>query len=594
MYPVSQAYLDLVQRDDRTFYARAFIQPVNGDAFWVYGDDMLENSMSLSEQVVPGDAIALGGTVAASLSLTILNPDGLYEGVQFNGAQINPSVGLELDDGSVEWVPLGVFLVDSVAHAVPYQRVKVNTIALQAMDRLIMLEQSFADVNVSFPITAGALLTAVCAFCGLSRAASAMDFLNDDFSITNAPDGDMSCRDIVGYIAELAGCFARSDRTGNLEFVWFKNPATDTPDVTLQPLGRINFSIEDTPITVTGVSYEAPDGVIRVGEPDGNHDIALSDNPLIAANPEPILQSVYDAVEGFSYLPCTTTRHDDPALQAGDMALHPDVNGVDYKSIVTSHEYKFRGRCELKASGLPPLTAGWRSKFQKRVSTLQRQINNLEGPQLDAFADAVGLAFGMLAGVTGGHFIQGNDLGDPQHAGKSYLADNEDITQAMDVWQFSLAGIAHYTQGLNSPPQSAWLGNGRLVIPILNATQMTTGTLSSNNGISWIDLDSGSYSFAGGLLSYDSATGIMNIQNPFNEYIRFSGSTIELGRADSDTIVSITNNGFYINQRGIDQLYLRDGRAHVQELQVENYVYFQNWAQFPMQNGNLAIAWIGG
>jgi len=342
------------------------------------------------------------------------------------------------------------------------------------------------------------------------------------------------------------------------------------------------------------VSYETDDGILRVGEDSGEYDITLSDNPLIAADPEPVLQSLYGVVEGFEYLPYHTTRHDDPALRAGDMVLHSDVNGIDYKSVITAYEYKYQGLCNVVGSGLSQTVAGWRSTFQKRISTLSRRISNIAEPQMDAFADAVGLAFGMLAGVTGGYTIFGNDLGDPQFAGKTFLADDPDLQQAQDIWQYSLAGIAHYTNGINSPPQSAWTGNGRLVIPIVNATQITTGTLSSNNGLSWIDLDTGAFSFAGGLITYDSVSGSLYIQNPFNEYLRFEGANIELGRADSDTKVTITNNGFYINQSGIDSLYLRDGRAHVQELQVENCVYFANWAMLPMSNGNLADAWIGG
>ena len=531
MYPASPAYLARVQLDDRTFHFRAFVQPVNGTAFWIYDNDLVENNLSLSEQVVPGDAIAFGGTVAASFEVEFQNPDGLYDGIQFNGAQINPSVGLELDDGTTEWVPLGVFLVDNVAHAVPYQRVQVNTIRLQAMDRLIMLEEPFADVNTSFPISAGGLLTAVCTHCGLSRTASATNFLNKDFIIATRPDGDMSCRDIVGYIAELAGCFARATRTGDLEFVWFKNPAADTPDTALQPLGRINFAIDDTPITVSGVSYETDDGTLRVGEDDGTHDIALSDNPLISGNPEHILQSLYNVVEGFSYLPCNTDRHDDPALQAGDMVLHPDVNGVDYKSIVTAYSYKLHGVCKLEASGLSAVTAGWRSKFQKRVSTLQRRISAVESGELDAYTDAVGLAFGMLAGVTGGHFIRGDDTGDPQYAGKFFLADNPDITQARDIWQYSSGGIGHFMDGINSPPQSAWTADGRLVMPLVYANQVFAGILSSINGQSFFDLSNN-------LLQTDN--------------INVTGGSINISGDDTQTIIDgdgLTAN--FVHSKGI-------------------------------------------
>ena len=549
VYPVSSAYLAKVQQDNRIFSARVMIQPVNGSSFWIYDEIMLENSLKLSEQVVPGDAIAFGGTVAASLSVGFYNPDGQYDGIQFNGAQVNPSVGLKLDNGTTEWVPLGVFLVDSAKHAIPFQRSPVNTIILTAMDRLIVLEEPFSLVNVLFPINAGALLSAVCAFCGLSRAASATSFLNSNYVIQNAPGNEMSCRDVVGYIAELAGCFARANRAGSLEFVWFKNPATGTPDTTLQPLGRIDFSIEDAPIAISGVSYETADGTIRVGDPNGKYDLALSDNPLIAANPEPILQSVYSAVQGFSYLPCTTTRHDDPALQAGDMVSHPDVGGATYKSIITSHGYAYRGKCKLSASGLSPLVAGWRSKLQKQVSTLQWSVNHAGEDQLDAFADAVGLAFGMLAGVTGGYRINGNDLNDPQFEGKTFLADSPDLFQAQDIWQYSLGGIGHYTNGINSPPQSAWTSDGRLVMPIVNASQVFTGSLMSNNGQSFFDL-------------------VNNLLQTNN--IRITGGDIRIGTGDRQTIID--DNGMVANY-----------------VQARGPLVWQNWLMQETQAGDLAI-----
>ena len=49
--------------------------------------------------------------------------------------------------------------------------------------------------------------------------------MNSDYVIQEPPEGDISCRDVVSYIAEIAGLLgAQVDRHGVLRLKWFKNP----------------------------------------------------------------------------------------------------------------------------------------------------------------------------------------------------------------------------------------------------------------------------------------------------------------------------------------------------------------------------------
>jgi hypothetical protein len=112
-----------------------------------------------------------------------------------------------------------------------------------------------------------------------------------------------------------------------------------------------------------------------------------------------------------------------------------------------------------------------------------------------------------------------------------------------------MGGIGHFTSGINSAPNSAWTSNGRLVIPIVNASQVTTGTLSANNGTSWLDLDAGSGSFGNGALTW-SQSGNLTANNMTASNINITSGQVKIGGGTYYTQISNGSIGQHLGSSG--------------------------------------------
>ena len=66
----------------------------------------------------------------------------------------------------------------------------------------------FSHVSIMFPCTAQFLLQTTCTHCGVELASTT--FLNSDYVITTRPsDEAITCREVISWIAQMSGNFAR-------------------------------------------------------------------------------------------------------------------------------------------------------------------------------------------------------------------------------------------------------------------------------------------------------------------------------------------------------------------------------------------------
>lgn len=112
-----------------------------------------------------------------------------------------------------EFVPLGTFIakrpnvVDDVE------------IDMHCNDLMTKFDTNF-DLELTYPIAAKAVLQAVCSSESVPLAVTS--FLNEDATLSEKPARFDSCtkRDVIAWIAEIAGCNAKINRDGSLAFVW--------------------------------------------------------------------------------------------------------------------------------------------------------------------------------------------------------------------------------------------------------------------------------------------------------------------------------------------------------------------------------------
>ena len=173
---------------------------------------------SIEDKVSEEGTFELGGAYSALLTLKIQNwPDpktGIspLSGYDFKGAVIKPWIGLTTavhwrDGEVVEKIQKGVFNVT--------ESPEVNyAISLAAYDNLVKMDAKYSEKStLAYPATLGQIAADACSVCGVNLATAA--FPNSDYSVAKRPDSEtITCREILKYVAQLAGCFAKCNRNG--------------------------------------------------------------------------------------------------------------------------------------------------------------------------------------------------------------------------------------------------------------------------------------------------------------------------------------------------------------------------------------------
>ena len=525
MYPVSLDYQEKIKSDDRLFECKIQIDHSHG-TLYLTDKDLVLGSLSFTEATQPREQFTTGGTVASDISFTILNKPE-YEDIKFIGATVFVNIGLQIYEGidahflqpsqpskmkgfdeKWEYVPLGIFHIDEVNR----QR---NTIELKAIDNMIKFERPYTLSQLTYPTTLYQIYVDACNVCGVPIGTTS--FPNMNYVVQEKPEGDYSFRDIIGYVAELAGCFAKCNRNGALELRWYEQT-----DIELGPMNRFNFKPSDDTVKITGVMYATEDTVYLAGTDE--YVIDLSENPLVSGDYSTLLNNIYNNIKDTVFTPYTSEWQGNPAIEAGDMITQIDRDGNVYNTIVTKSTYKYRGRSILEAKGLPELTKGYKGTVEKFKSTANKQIAQAKNiaeeareigeeaketaeeavEQISLVEQARTNVNNLMANMLGGYYIEDKENG------ITYIADNPNLNQATKIWRWGLGGFGYSDDG-GQTWKTAITADGSIVAMlvaanIITADMIQAGKLTSQNGQVIFDLDNNDFRTPNIVMNKDGIT----------------------------------------------------------------------------------------
>ena len=198
------------------------------------------------------DDISIGQTLSNEISFTLINEDrslndfafGQFKallGVRTATQQYGPppvsvtgyvSIGhgyfyqavsktmLAFEGGrrdTYEFVPLGTFIAER-----PDAPDKIS-VDITCYDLMQKFEKDMEEVNVSYPTTVGQLLQTLCTVAGVETNIST--FINSGVEIKRKPSAfdNATMRDVLRWIAEVAGSNARFNRDGYLVLDWLRS-----------------------------------------------------------------------------------------------------------------------------------------------------------------------------------------------------------------------------------------------------------------------------------------------------------------------------------------------------------------------------------
>lgn len=300
----------------------------------------ITDGVNFTEMFTTGDDLTIGCCPSAELSFSLLNDTGMFNDFQFGqftaylGARIDSGTPTEMTKTFTEngvtktyaFAPLGTFVADRP------DIVKKKKLAIVANDRMTLFDTPMPDktaLNITYPITLGNLLSAMCTYLSVTLKSST--FTNSTMSVASEPKqfGNATMREVLGWIAEAACAIARFDRNGQLEIRWYSTVnktfaessyseftpawfATDAITGTHIRNGNSNatldlgtdtnvYIIQDNPFLRQDDSNTRSRGVLRDGNPTPEQNI----NTLLTAAPQ--------------YHPYSASLFTDWTLEAGDV-----------------------------------------------------------------------------------------------------------------------------------------------------------------------------------------------------------------------------------------------------------------------------------
>ncbi len=172
-----------------------------------------------------GDHLPLGGVSASTLTLILDNrlgewePGGSILGTKsLDGATVELEIGV--NNSGYEYANAGVFVIEK-----PVSQEQDAIITIKGSDYLANRAlRAFSD-TLTYPQTVLQIVTEACLQANITLKTTV--FINSAVSIPVKPvwDENTTCRDVISYVACLAGGFARIDRNGELEIISFDNQA---------------------------------------------------------------------------------------------------------------------------------------------------------------------------------------------------------------------------------------------------------------------------------------------------------------------------------------------------------------------------------
>ncbi|HZJ99461.1 MAG TPA: hypothetical protein VFC79_05625 [Tissierellaceae bacterium] len=480
----------------------------NGDTFYLTDEDIEQGSFSYENSTQSGDDFTIGGTVASTIKFNLVNK-AEYDGIDFVGARAYPTVGIEVrgeidahfiqpsqpsrmphGDPIWEYVPLGNFNIDVA------DRTR-NTINIKGIDDMIKLDKPYHLSKLKYPATLQEIFMDACSVGGVMFGS--VDFPNYDYIASELISEELTLRNVIGFVAELAGGFAKFDRYGRLQLKWYEGT-----NIEIHPETRFDLKVVEKDIQITGVlvnqtqkNENDEDEVVVYLAGTEDYALDITDNPLLNPPYSDLLNNILNNVSGIVFRPYECSWIGNPAIDCGDMVQHTDIDGNVYNTIVTHMKYNYRGKCELSAKANPSITRGFKSTDNRIVNILRRLDKEREetGEQLDSLAEAQLQATELIANTLGGFVTRKED--------GLYIHDSPSINDSTKIWKWGLGGFGYsddggvtYTTGITA--------DGSVVASILTADMVKTGVLRSLNNKSWINLNDGTFKF--GSMTYNGST----------------------------------------------------------------------------------------
>lgn len=189
-----------------------------------------------------------------------------------------------------------------------------------------------------------------------------------------------------------------------------------------------------------------------------------------------------------------------------------------------------------------------RSNITTSIRDQQKEIENIGSSS--AFQEAINANSGWITNGQRGEMVA---IKRNNQWVEIASLDTGDINTAQKVWRWNNGGFGYSSTGYNGNFELALTEDGAInasmiVTGILNAAIIQSGLLSSVNGATWIDMESGTFNFGNGALSFDGTTFSLIANDIQTVDEEGNTSTVATEQGVSDAIAPIQQDVDSLNE----------------------------------------------
>ena len=231
-------------------------------------------------------------------------------------------------------------------------RTKRNSYKITAYDNMSKLDTDFSGWlhanQAQFPKTIWQLVQLACQRAGVALASSSLP-INGSYNVQAFYADDLTCRQIISWAAEAAGCYAHMNAAGKLEFLTYtdkRSTAKITPDGASNSTAYYADSLSYEDYTVKAIEKvqirqsDSDVGVIYPDSTTATNTYAVQGNLLLTTGTETnlksVVQNLYNVLKNVTYTPCKVSVPSSSGLACGQIVHVKDARGREFDTYLMS------------------------------------------------------------------------------------------------------------------------------------------------------------------------------------------------------------------------------------------------------------------
>ena len=543
MLTVSENFAKKIISDDRAFTVKVIVDSANE----LTGATI--QSVSLDEIVNSTDALTFGCACSNKITINLINPP---TNINYDNTYIEPYVGIKITDIPLvyESVPLGKFYTTEVETTNDYKNLKITAydgfckmtgkyIKSSSIVGTVKIQDIYDDIKVQLANKCGVVLK---------------DMVCPDFDI-EWKDADITYTQAVGYLAGCLGGFARFDREGLLEIVWYTNTEVEI-NRNLQYMNGFQKTT-DKPLTITSLVTGTQDNAISKGDGVSGTEVNF-ENPFISSEMADVL---WEKVNNITYTPCKVKWRGNPAVQAGDIVSVIDKNGTAHTVFVMSQQIVIGGglNSTIESKGKSETTNNFSNNFSTASQKIERVYTTME--------QSVVNATNSITGANGGYVVINDADGDGK-PDEILILNSVSLENATKCWRWNQNGLGF----CHNPLGNAYQGPYSLAIDTeqdgIVANFITAGFLNANR----IAVE-----------SFDT-----NNPSLLTDYIHFGDGTITFGSDEDALTLNLARDKIEFQNGGVMKTKITSNSFEIDNM-TDGVFRIQTFGFIPRKSGNISF-----